>query len=228
VRKFLLYVVLLLPFLVHSQINVPYDIHKKYPVAELQFDLTVLKNALIKTHPGLFEYQSPQQFEEAFSRLYNSIQAPKTEIEFTLLLWAFMSDIRCGHTGIGFSVNGKNYFSDSVKYLPFDLKIIQHRVYIVDNFSTDDRIAPGIEISSINGKNIQLLLKETSPYVRKEGFIEEATEFRLSRTFNFFLSVLYNSPANYQLELVTFNGKRLKSNVAAIGDKQVNALRLRK
>jgi hypothetical protein len=226
VRKFLLYVVLLLPFLVHSQINVPYDIHKKYPVAELQFDLTVLKSALIKTHPGLFEYQSPQQFEEAFSRLYNSIQAPKTEIEFTLLLWAFMSDIRCGHTGIGFSVNGKNYFSDSVKYLPFDLKIIQHRVYIVDNFSTDDRIAPGTEISSINGKNIQLLLKETSPYVRKEGFIEEATEFRLSRTFNFFLSVLYNSPANYQLELVTFNGKRLKSNVASIGDKQVNALRL--
>jgi hypothetical protein len=74
----------------------------------------------------------------------------------------------------------------------------------------------------------ELLLKETSPYVRKEGFIEEATEFRLSRTFNFFLSVLYNSPANYQLELVTFNGKRLKSNVAAIGDKQVNALRLRK
>jgi hypothetical protein len=219
-------VLLLLPLLAYSQTNASYNIHKKYPVADLQFDLAILKNALIKAHPGLFEYQSQQQFEEAYNRLYNSIQTPKTEIEFSILLWAFISDIRCGHTGVGFSVNGRKHFSDSVKYLPFDLKVFQHRVYIIDNFSSDDRIVPGTEITSINGKNIQLLLKEMTPYVRKEGFIEEATELRLSWTFNFFLSVLYNFPANYQLELITFTGKHLESNVVPISDKQVNALRL--
>ena len=52
---------------------VAYDKNKKYSVSELQYDLLILKDALVKTHPGLFWYQTEKEFEDNYIKVKNSI-----------------------------------------------------------------------------------------------------------------------------------------------------------
>lgn len=149
-----------------------YDRNKKYTVEELHFDLAILKNALMKTHPGLFWYQSAKEFEDNYTKMKNAVNQPMTEIKFFTLITPFIANIKCSHTDLSLSKMFYNDFFNGMKIFPFEVKIAEGRIYIDKNYTADTSIAPGSELISINGINADSILRFLKAFTWADGFAE--------------------------------------------------------
>jgi hypothetical protein len=189
-----------------SQKDLPqYNLNKKYSVEELQFDLAILKDALVKSHPGLFWYQTEREFEDNYTKLKNSISGPMTEMEFYTLVTPFVGNIKCGHTEIVFSDGFDDYGENIAKLFPFKIRIVESKIYIEKNFASDTTIAIGSEITSINGISADSVLLWMQPHQWTDGFTKSYT--RMTQNFQTLLLKLFNFPDRYVLNTIAPNGK---------------------
>jgi len=182
----------------------PYDFNTKYSPEDLRFDLAILKDALVKTHPGLFWYQSEKEFENNYIKVKNSITGPMTEMEFYNLITPFVSNARCGHTDLMISEAFLKYSLSSPKFFPLNIKIINSKIYVVKNFSNDTSIAIGTELISINGIRADSLVRLMQPYQWTDGFTVSYT--RMTTNFQFLLLSLLNYPDRYVLNTIEPKG----------------------
>lgn len=194
----------------HAQRNarnvVPYDPNKKYSVKELQFDLAILKDALVKIHPGLFWYQSEKEFEGEYNRVNNSINGPMTEREFFILIAPFVALVRCGHTDIVLSEMFDSYFTDNIKIFPFKVKIINSKIYLIQNYTDDKSITMGSEIISINGISTDSILRFMKPYAWEDGFIESYARIEVDFEPLIVILGLFDNPKMYSLSVTDPSG----------------------
>lgn len=181
-----------------------YDQNKKYSVEELQFDLAILKDALVKCHPGLYWYQTEKEFEDNYSKLKNSIVRPMTEAEFLNLITPFVANIKCGHTDTYMSEAFFKYGLPNYKVFPFDIKIIESKIYLIKNYSGNPRIEMGSEILSINGLNTDSILVFLLLHQWADGYIESYD--RIEHFFQSLLSGYFNYPEKYVLNTKDMNG----------------------
>jgi hypothetical protein len=183
---------------------VPYDPNKKYTVAELQFDLAILKDALVKIHPGLFWYQTEKEFEDNYATLKNSISRPMTEMEFHTLINPFIGNIKCGHTDLELSETFFNFFETKARFFPFRIRIIDSKIYVIKNYATDSTIAAGSEITTINGISADSILRALQPTQWADG--DAKSYQRMARYFQFSLLRVFDYPDKYVLTIIAPNG----------------------
>jgi hypothetical protein len=168
-----------------------FDPDKKFTVEALLFDLAILKNALVKTHPGLYWYQPEKKFEEAYANLKSSIKKPMTELEFYAAITPFVASIRCSHTGLMLSKAFDAYFTKNKKFFPFSVRIIEGKIYLIKNYSNDSTISIGSEIVAINGMSADGILHFMSAFGWSDGFTRSNAMIEMD--FETLFSFYYNS-----------------------------------
>lgn len=184
-----------------SQSAVPYSPDKKFSAEELQSDLAVLKEALIKTHPGLFWYVSEAQFNTIYTKTKESITAPMTDLEFYISITPFINAVRCGHTDLEMSEMFYKYCSTNVKVLPLALKIINSKIYVVKNYTDNKDEGIGCEIISINEISADSILRFLKPQGWSDGFTSSSTRINIEYFQVPALLYLFNYPNNYRLKV---------------------------
>jgi hypothetical protein len=184
-----------------QSLTVSYDINKKYAIEELHFDLAILKDALVKTHPGLFWYQTEEEFESTYESVKNAVNRPMTEMEFYNLLALIVSNIKCGHTHLFFSEGFNKYRDNDAKVFPFFVKIIERKIYIAKNLSADT-IETYSEIIAINGVSADSLLRIMEPhgFGWTDGYTKSYT--RIEEYFEVLLLGIFNYPDKYTLSII--------------------------
>ena len=191
---------------VTSKTELLYNKNKKYTVEELHFDLAILKDALIKIHPGLFWHQTEEDFETNYTSVRNSISSPLTESEFLTTVTSFLAPIKCGHTDIIMSESFDRCLDNTLKRFPFGIRIIESRIYLKRNFTNDSTIAIGSEIISINGISADSILRFMKPYTWADGFSKSYA--RIEGDFDPLIHIhgLFNNPDRYVLTTVDPDG----------------------
>ncbi len=147
------------------------EVSRTFYPSQLKQEISVLKEALTTLHPGLYKYNTKQQMEKLFSELNSKTQKPLNEKELYLLLAKFTEKIGCGHTYL----NPLN-LEDNIpvlympkKVLPFCFVILDRKIILTHNLSSDTTLKKGTEITKINGINALQLIDSLLQVSRADG-----------------------------------------------------------
>jgi hypothetical protein len=202
-----------------------YDFNKKYPLEKLQRDLKILKEALVKSHPGLYWYQTKEEFETAYKKLYDSLPKEMTEFEFLEYTFPFVSNVRCGHTALIGSKEGVKYFEEKSLWFPFSLWVFDGKIFIRKNLSDDSVFLPGTEILAINRIPVKTILGKMLEYSWTDGYSlpGEYTRLEDADYFALFLQFIFGQASSYTLTMTLPEGSPSSREVAALSYKQIAA-----
>ena len=152
---------------------------EKHNPEELKRDLGVLKDALVEAHPGLYWYVSQNEIDSIFSTVENKIDKPLTSSEFYRLAAPVVAKLRDGHTRLilpGIKKSEKEKEADKKKgktpLNQFKFKIIDDKLFVIENKSADSSLLKGSEVKRIDGKQVKEVLSNLESLFSSDGFNE--------------------------------------------------------
>ena len=201
---------------VNASVTQSYNINKELSAEELRFDLVILKDALLKTHPGLFWHQPEKEFEAKYSKLQSDVNQPMTELAFYNLLTPFIGSIKCDHTNLEMSEAFSDVKRNTTKVFPLILKIIDARVYVHFNYSNDTTIQRGFEILSINGINADSIRRFVKPRSWADGFVESYGYLNVESAFTPLFLSFFHQPNFYSIKMKKPDGSITETKCEAV------------
>jgi hypothetical protein len=215
--RFLLFSILLvLTLKSHAQSSGGYHPAIKYPKEVLLEDFRILKDALKDAHPTLYWYNSEAKMDSILNAAYEKIDKDMTENQYYKIMSPLISEINCSHTTIEHSDDYEDYWEKKEKFFPFDVAIIDKRIFIKNNKSEDTLLLAGYEILSINGIPSIRIIKEFIRNTPMDGGNLEGkykfSELRFAR----YLNTFYDQSDNYSLVAINNHGEIYKVKVRAL------------
>ena len=196
---------------------------------KMRLDVTILKQALTTLHPGLYLYNTKEQFSRYFDDLDRKVRVPMNEREFYLRLSELTARIKCGHTFL----NPLNLDDDvaarlfSGRSLPLYFVVVNRRMMVTHNYSGDASIVRGDEIVSINGIQTSHIIEKLLSVSRGDG--NNSLGKRLSNLnvnpdedyghslFDIYFPLFFpTSGERFDIRLKNANGKLIAVNVQGI------------
>lgn len=136
---------------------------------QMQEDLDSLRSIILNTPTHPFAFLEEQEFFNHLAHIRDSIQQPRTVIEFYKLLNPLVVSLRDIHSRIWISSKYNPYLQNGGLYLPFSIKYINNRLYIVSD--PDSLIIPGSELIAINGVPALWIMRRLLNEHYTDGFI---------------------------------------------------------
>ncbi len=127
-----------------------------------------------------------------------------TKLEFWKLIQPLVTELHDGHTGLGFPYEFRqNYLDNQGKIFPFNVKIHDDHLYVLENLSSDSAIGVNDEILSINGIPAQSILNEMRKY--ESGERKSFVNLKVERRFKPHLWSIYDFGEKFNLVLRSYN-----------------------
>ncbi len=175
--------------------------------ADALTDIELLKNSLLEGHPSLYLYTAKQNFESDFCLLREKVKNGIDLREFYLMLVKTVSHIQDGHTRMMLPTDYRSFiFNESKSIIPLALKFIDNKIFIYQNYSTDNSITDGDEVISLNGIDSKTILARLRSLVTADANIKGFLNRRIELEYKELLSLLFNLPATYSLTIKKLNG----------------------
>jgi hypothetical protein len=162
---------------------------------DLQEDAILLKKVMLDVHPGIYRYNTEEEFENHFQDFFSRLNRNMTEAEFMKILAQFTQKVKCGHTYLN-PWNMRDEIRDRLFggniYFPYGFVIHDGRLYITKNASENNAIETGAEILSINGFSASSILDSLHTVAKIDGSNVQAKDKLLELTafgegdYNFF------------------------------------------
>ncbi len=183
------YITLILLFVLVDISSAQYLYHQleeRHSADEIRKDIDQLYTDLKKHHLQLYQYIKKTRFEWQIDSLKSSIENPLTSADLYLKLLPLLSEIGDGHLKIDFFEPAKVTDSDYLKYgrpylSPFEqlnLKIINGKIFIIENQDRNSKLTAGSEIVSINDLPSFEIIKNALQKCFSDGY---------NSTFKYFL-----------------------------------------
>jgi hypothetical protein len=192
------------------------DYFKNYSIREQQEDLKTLKASLEKIHPGLYWHITKEQFEKKYDSLYNSINSGKTAYQFLDCVFVLLANIRCTHTDTNLSEQEAEFEKNNLPHFPFEVIVIDNKLYIKNNYTADNLFEAGTQILSINGRKASDLIQKFIKRSYVDGFNSQGEIHELSSRFEILTEHEFDIPPVYSIEFVSSDGRVIKKQVSAV------------
>ncbi|REJ75448.1 MAG: hypothetical protein DWQ47_08210 [Acidobacteria bacterium] len=124
-------------------------------------DLALMERALTELHPGLYRYNTKEEFARKIADFEAKLNEPLREDRFFLLTAQLLSGIKCGHTYLNPYNQKKEIFERLIgrqTYIPFHFRFIDGFFVITENASEFD-LPKGSAITSINGRTVDEIVQ---------------------------------------------------------------------
>jgi Peptidase family S41 len=193
-----------------------YDPNHLFTVSELQSDFKYLQKKLENKHPNLYLYTSKAEFDHYFDSLYKTIVKPMTVLEFYHLITLLNSKIKDGHTMMLPGEEAVNYFNSKAKFMPLYLVVIDKKLYVKMNCSSDTLLKEGDEVLSINGVGTTEIMQQLLARQVRDGHNETYPNWILSNYFKEYFSFSFGHPNGFTI--------RHKNESNAPAETTINAL----
>ena len=189
---------LLLPSIAHGQ--------KQLSKEQVVEDYKILKNILIKGHPGFYEYTSKTQWDSLFTNFEKEkLKTNQSQNNFYKSITELTDYVRDGHL-----IVMRPQLDLIPKLFPLLLKIINEKLYT----DTDDFGVPvGSEIVSIDGIDGTELRKRLLKYAPSDGFNTTKKDRQVEREFGILHFYEFGAKTMYQVEYKTPSNKLIKKNI---------------
>lgn len=142
------------------------------PVADLQQDLSILRQAYETLHPGLYRYNTKAEMDAKFEALGKQFQRDLSQREAYLALSVFTAQIKCGHTYANFfnqSKAVKASLFQGQNRVPFYFRWLNRSMVVTKDFTLDHQLPRGTEVLSINGITTPQILERLMTIARADG-----------------------------------------------------------
>ncbi len=174
---------------------------KTLSIEEQLEDIEFIKTELQKLHPGIYTYQSKQEFEDGFQSLKVNLQEDQTVFEFYNNIVPVINQIGCGHTTSKIPSKELKRIQRTRKYLPIEIKIIKNKIYISKVLIDIKDLAPGLEILSINGVAASEYLKSSLNRYPSDGRILTRKYQTMEKYFSVDYSNFHYTSENFKIEV---------------------------
>ena len=159
------------------------------PSERLQEDLRIARRALTESQVGLTWFQTQRAFDAGFSALERELVVPMSRTTFHHKLAPLIAALRHGHVTLERaipSVGFRTRFLDSTaRYLPFALRVVDSRVFVVADLSGAASLSRGDELLSIDGTPVHVWLTRMAPYLSADGRNASFKRYQLGTYFRF-------------------------------------------
>ncbi len=139
--------------------------------ADLRADAALLRRALEQLHPGLHRYLDAAGVAAAFDALDAEFTRDRSLAEAYLAFSRLTATLRCGHTYPSFF----NQADDVEQALfrgprvPFYFRWLAGHMIVTRSFAGDARLAPGVEVTAIDGAPVTLIRERLLELARGDG-----------------------------------------------------------
>ncbi|WP_316812349.1 S41 family peptidase [Pedobacter heparinus] len=182
-----------------------------YQPETMQADLAKFKNALIKTHPGLYTNQIHEEFENLMNSLMIETAKPLEATAFYKVVLKMIANVHDGHTSAQ-AFNELGSIIGNQKWLPFQILAKDERIFIVNNLSTL-QIPEGSEILAIDDHLSNQILAEISSHFSFDGISSSPTLHSLGTSyFTLFGKIypqLFREKLSYNLSYRDYKTKQI-------------------
>jgi hypothetical protein len=172
---------------------------KVFEPSQLQEDFRIFRQALEETQSGLYRYTQKADLDRIFDQAEKSLDHPMDFFEFYRVMMPTIAAIKGGHTTISLPA-GVREQTEALPWLPFDLKVLDSKAYILRDYAKGGALA-GKEIRSINGIPIARIIATMLAAVSKDGDIQSSRQRDVSKNFGEGLITLLGLRAPYELVL---------------------------
>jgi hypothetical protein len=180
--------------------NVPTPLTKTYSVAQLQSDFRLMRRALEEAHPGLYRYHPCDSVSAWFDAAYRRLNRPMTEIEFRRAVEPAIDRLGCGHTDLYASRAFTRYRKKNpLRAFPVDITVLNNRIFVRANRSTDSTIRRGAEIMAIDGRPAETILADFFRYISSDGYNQTFKPYVLNAgSFGSYYALVYGIDSTAQ------------------------------
>jgi hypothetical protein len=180
----------------------PKYIPKDTAVRELNFMVKTLENV----HPDIYHVISKDSFLLKLEREIETLPERVTELEFHKACARLTSHFRTGHTRpMENLISTKFIFGNA---FPVEIKIIDDRLFVINNLTLFSSIPIGSEIIEINNKSINKVIKEWSKLVSYEN--EAFRNYQITKPINI---GIWNDFKSYKIRYIEQNSGKTKEKV---------------
>ena len=119
---------------------------------QLTEDFQILRKALEEGHSGIYRYTPKAELDAAFDKAEKSLSRPMTCVAFYRLVAPTVATVKCGHTAVALPLGLETTPTSQRPIFPLQVKVLDGKIYVLRDFSSDKGDLAGFEIKSINGK----------------------------------------------------------------------------
>ncbi len=179
-----------------------------YSKIQLQEDFGQLRKYLETKHPNLYLYTSKPTMDSVFNSLIVNIE-PMTATQFYYYINSIQPFIKDGHTYLYPSEELTNYNAKNALYLPFDVRWINYKLYIVQNFTNNKDIKIGDALISINGKKAIDIFTDMCNHQVRDGNNISYAEWINQYFFRSYLCNYFGYEPTYKVEYISDNENKI-------------------
>ncbi|MEO0723826.1 MAG: hypothetical protein AAFZ63_04760 [Bacteroidota bacterium] len=146
-------------------------------------DLHCLQRALEYVHPRLYKYTSKDSLDRRFTNAHQQCSAGISGLDFLASVRGINAAVNCGHL---YTIPQAELREEVVlkKVMPFRVKVIEDRLYLVYNCADERSIPNGSEILSINGYRANDILHTLQAAIATDGYIQTRKNRLIERSYS--------------------------------------------
>jgi hypothetical protein len=197
-KAFLLIIFTSLSVFITAQ-NTTYIGQKSFTRDQLQSDFDILTKTIIEEHPSVYKFISADSLNLKIDFFSKKLTDGLTDNEFHIIVREFLMFIRCGHTVAMPSVDWYSYYRTNARMLPFEVFILDNKVFIEEYFGTDSVLNRGTEIIMIEGVAVSEILAKMASIQPRDGFSTSFVDASIEKLFRTYYLFLFENKASYQI-----------------------------
>jgi hypothetical protein len=182
----------------------------QFPILTLQQqeeDFEVFKGGLKEGHAGIHYFIDKATFDSKCDSIQRTFTAQTTTEAFYLKLRYLLTLLRHGHSRINLPADRYENFKLGIlnrdrHYLPLQLIVLDNKLYVLSDCSTEQTVAKGAEIKTINGISVRLLINMMLDLIPADGINTSFKYYNLYNYyyFHFLYNLLYPTYETFELE----------------------------
>ena len=185
----------------------------------IQEDFDFLNNALAEGHPGLYWFNSEQEFNESTKKVETVLGEVNNVAELQSLFVDVINSISCGHTVVMLPEIHYQKIDSINLFLPFNIALVEGKVIIAESF-TDD-LSRGYQLLSINGESINDVIQQLQRFIPIDKGITMKRSRDIEIVFPYFYAVYKGSPQKFAIEYkVDTKGEQFNKEIEAVANNE--------
>lgn len=214
-RKLLFYPLVLIAFcgsLISCKTQKTDYLFKKYGAADLQKDVRLLHDVIIKLHPAVGIYSSAAEIDALFLNYERQLKDSLSLRDFRLQVKLLVDQLHCGHTEVLYPpAVYKQIKALSFNYSPLVFLPVKNKLYVLGYLGKkqDSIVKKGSQILSINGIEVDSMIRYSRRFISSDGYSSSGKDHYLQLGFNSYFTALFGRPDTFSLRYL--DGKEEKT-----------------
>jgi C-terminal processing protease CtpA/Prc len=185
-------------------------------------DLKIFQTSLEEIHPNIYRYTPTTDFDKEYRHIRGQVGETITIKQFYNLLAPVITMVRCGHTfGIASVVDDKKGL------FPLDVKILNSKMFVLKNLSTNTELSVGSELLTINGMSMTDVINVLRKRQSADGYGVNFKDRIIEKDFRWKYAGFISQPDSFEIEYTDYKTtERRRVTIAALSNDLI-AQRLR-